>query len=194
MSNKSDNENKTSRKDKAISWITDKKEKAVNWAKAHKKPVIIASSMVAVVYGLIKKQHDTLDSTIDDSDKTLLDEDEDKESQYDPIISDISKNLTGTRLTATKLGNKVGLSAQQINKRLLNKGLMIKLWNNEYDLTEQGKLFGEKTMYKETRYGHSFNNCEWDEAVLKVIFSPEELEEIEARQKKIEEYRNKHKH
>ena len=48
-----------------------------------------------------------------------------------------------------------------------------------YELTELGKLFGKETV-KVTRYGHTFSNIEWDEAVIPYIFSPNELARIDA--------------
>lgn len=102
------------------------------------------------------------------------------------IPSKILDNLTGKRLTATNLGQKVGLSPQAINKRLVSKGLVEKLVNGDYSLTESGKLIGENTI-KTTRYDHTFSNFEWDEKVLELIFSPKELREIAEKQLHIKE-------
>lgn len=93
-------------------------------------------------------------------------------------IDEIVNNLTGRMLTARKLGDIALCSAQDINKRLVSKGFMIKNPNGEYSMTDLGKKFGEST-WKTTAYGHSFTNIEWDEKILDVIFSEEELQTIE---------------
>lgn len=99
-----------------------------------------------------------------------------------PIISNsILDNLTGNKLTARALGDKVWCSAQKINKRIVDAGLAIKLPSGEYMMTEAGRMLGKDT-WKTTAAGHSFSNIEWDEKILEVIFSPEELVEIAAKQ------------
>ena len=50
-------------------------------------------------------------------------------------------------LTATKLGGKVGVSNREINRRLVDAGLAVRLPCGEYILTEQGKLMGESGDY-----------------------------------------------
>lgn len=82
------------------------------------------------------------------------------EKTVSPIISsNILENLTGNKLTATVLGNKMLCSAQAINKRIVAVGLATKLPCGEYELTEAGRLLGEST-WKVTRRGHSFSNIE----------------------------------
>lgn len=90
--------------------------------------------------------------------------------------------LSGNRLSPRGLGNVVSCSAQSINKKLIEKGLQVR-GGNGYQLTELGKRFGVVTS-KITRHDHAFINIEWDEAVLKILFSAEELQEIAARQER----------
>lgn len=97
------------------------------------------------------------------------------ENIIEPVLSpEFLDNLTGTKLTARGLGNKVWCSAQEINKRIVASGLAKKLPNGEYMMTEAGRLLGTDT-WKTTASGHSFSNIEWDEKILDIIFSPEEL-------------------
>ena len=101
-----------------------------------------------------------------------------------PIISsDTLENLTGNKFTARALGDKVWCSAQAINKRIVAAGLAVKLPCGEYMMTEAGRLLGQDT-WKTTAAGHSFSNIEWDEKILEVIFSPEELLDIAAKQER----------
>lgn len=95
------------------------------------------------------------------------------------IPDDFYNSLTGNRLTAKELGNILFYTPQKINKRIVDAGLAYKNALGEYELTELGKGLGEKT-YKETSYGWPFTNIEWDEAILTIIFSPEELAERKA--------------
>ena len=88
------------------------------------------------------------------------------------------KNLSGNKLTARKLGDQALCSAQEINKRIVAKGLATKLPCGDYQMTEVGKALGENTI-KTNRYGITFMNIEWDEKVLELIFSPEELSKKE---------------
>ena len=80
----------------------------------------------------------------------------------------ILDNLTGNKLTARALGDKVWCSAQAINKRIVAAGLAERLPCGEYMMTETGKLLGHDT-WKTTASGHSFTNIEWDERILDVI-------------------------
>lgn len=99
-----------------------------------------------------------------------------------PVISsEVLDNLTGNKLTATELGNKVWCTAQAINKKIVAAGLAKKLPCGEYALTEAGRLLGEHT-WKTTWAGHSFSNIEWDEKILEIIFNAEELLEIANKQ------------
>ena len=100
-----------------------------------------------------------------------------------PVISsEVLDNLTGNKLTATELGNKVWCSAQAINKKIVAAGLATKLPCGEYSLTEAGRLLGDHT-WKTTWAGNSFSNIEWDEKILEIIFNAEELLEIANKQK-----------
>lgn len=87
------------------------------------------------------------------------------------------ENFSGESLTPTKLGNEVRLTAQKINKRLVEHGLQERTPCGEYSLTELGEKFGTNT-WKTTKSGHSFSNIEWDKRVIDLIFTAEELESI----------------
>lgn len=95
-------------------------------------------------------------------------------------------NLSGEALTPTKLGEIVGMSAQKINKRLVEHGLQSRRPCGEYMLTELGRKFGTD-VWKVTSSGHSFINIEWDKRVLEVIFTQEEFSAIEEMHKRFSE-------
>lgn len=90
------------------------------------------------------------------------------------INREILERKTGEMLTATKLGELVGLSAQKVNKRLIDAGLHIPYGSNLYKITEAGQEFGVMTN-KVTSCDHPFSNGEWDKVVLEIICTPEEL-------------------
>lgn len=50
-------------------------------------------------------------------------------------------------------------------------------------MTNVGRILGKNT-WKPTAAGHSFSNIEWDEKILEVIFSPEELMDIASKQER----------
>ena len=85
-------------------------------------------------------------------------------------------NSSAIKLTAKDLGEKVFMTSQQINKKLVEYGFATKEpWG--YKLTELGKHFGELTL-KTNRYGHTFENIEWLDGVLDLILSPEEWDKV----------------
>ena len=51
-------------------------------------------------------------------------------------------------------------------------------------MTEAGCLLGNNTL-KTTAAGYTFSNIEWDEKILEIIFSPEELQTIAEKQARI---------
>ena len=51
-------------------------------------------------------------------------------------------------------------------------------------MTEEGRKLGQDT-WKITAVGHSISNIEWDEKILEVIFKPEELLDIFAKQEQV---------
>ena len=106
------------------------------------------------------------------------------------IPADVLKHRTGIILTATKLGGKVGVSNREINRRLVDAGLAVRLPCGEYILTEQGKLMGESGL-KVTRWNYTVPLVQWDEAVLEIIFTPEELAAVTERRKHIQEILSK---
>lgn len=162
------------------------KDKFVNWVKDHKTELIIAGITVVGTVRVVKKW---------DSIKGLLKATEPvipESAKSEPVVeeivfplisSDILDNLTGNKLTARALGDKVWYSAQTINKRIVAAGLAVKLPCGEYMMTEAGRMLGKDT-WKTTAAGHSFSNIEWDEKILEVIFSPEELLDIAAKQER----------
>ena len=66
------------------------------------------------------------------------------------------------------------MTAQAINKRIVNAGLAIKEFYGPYEITDKGKELGT---FKsgESPCGYEYSTPIWDEAVLELIFSPEEL-------------------
>ena len=158
------------------------KEKFVSWVKAHKTELIIVGvTMLGTV--LVVKNWDSIKSFIRFSGTAMPElvtaQAVLEEAVAPAISSDILDNLTGNMLTARALGNKVLCSAQAINKRIVAAGLATRLPCGEYAMTEAGCILGRST-WKTTSAGHSFSNIEWDEKILEVIFSPEELMSIAA--------------
>lgn len=158
--------------------------KFINWVKAHKTKLIIAG--VTVVGTVLVVKNCDLIKGLFKARKAVVPDiakiEPVVEEIVSPIISgDILENLTGNKLTARALGDKVWCSAQAINKRIVSSGLAVKLPCGEYMMTEAGHLLGKDT-WKTTAAGHYFSNIEWDEKILEVIFSPEELLDIAANQ------------
>lgn len=160
------------------------KHKIAKWVKAHKTELIIAGvTIVGAV--LVVKNIDAIRRMIKGTELIISDSIKNEstaEKIVVPVISkDILDNLTGNKLTARALGNKVWCSAQTINKRIVAAGLAQRHPCGEYIMTEAGRMFGKYTL-KTTAAGHTFSNIEWDEKILEVIFSPEELLDIVAKQ------------
>lgn len=156
------------------------------WVKAHKTELIITGATVVGTI-LFVKNRDAIKGLFKTAEPIIP-----KLTKVEPVIeeiavpvlsSDILDNLAGNKLTARALGDKVGCSAQAINKRIVAAGLATKLPCGEYIMTESGRLLGRDT-WKTTAAGHSFSNIEWDEKILEAIFSPEELLKIAEKQKK----------
>ena len=114
-----------------------------------------------------------------------------------PTVSEVAKaplelpdgfldNLSGEMLTATGLGRKLLMSAQEVNKRLVTAGLQTRCPNGEYQLTELGKKLG-KTVLKGRGWGYTFVNNEWDAKVIELLVSPEEMSDIQRRLARCEE-------
>lgn len=95
------------------------------------------------------------------------------------IVIDHSK-MTGEMATARALGDMTGMSAQEINKRLVAKGFIERLPCGEYKLTEAGKQIGIPTV-KITKADHTFSNNEYDKSIIKYILSSDELTELAQR-------------
>lgn len=162
------------------------KHKFVEWVKVHKTELLIAGVTVVGTV-LIIKNRDAIKGLFKVTECSIPDIvkiEPVAEEIVAPVISkDILDNLTGNQLTARALGDKVWCSAQAINKRIVATGLAVKLPCGEYMMTEAGRMLGKDT-WKTTAAGHSFSNIEWDEKILEVIFSPEELLDIAAKQER----------
>ncbi len=165
------------------------KESFFTWVKDHKTELIILSVTVVGTV-LVVKNWDSIKGIFRSSDSILT-----PNVKIIPILDevvipvlpfDIMDNLTGNKLTATELGNKALCAAQTINKRIVAAGLATKSPYGGYSLTEAGRLLGELT-FKTTRAEYSFSNIEWDEKILEIIFSAEELMEIADKQAIIRE-------
>ena len=163
------------------------KQPFINWVKAHKTELIIAGVTVVGTV-LVAKNWDSIKTFIRSSGSAMPEHVTAQavvEKAVAPLISsDILDNLTGNMLTARALGNKVWCSAQTINKRIVAAGLATRLPCGEYAMTEAGRMLGRST-WKTTSAGHSFSNIEWDEKILELIFSPEELMHIGADQERM---------
>ena len=161
------------------------KKSLLTWVKEHKTELIIFG-VTAVGTILVIKNWDSIKGVFKSSNSIstpVVKIETAVEKVVVPMISsEVLDNLTGNKLMATELGNKVWCSAQAINKKIVTAGLATKLPCGEYSLTEAGRLLGENT-WKTTWAGHSFSNIEWDEKILEIIFNPEELLEIANKQK-----------
>ena len=86
--------------------------------------------------------------------------------------------LTGIKKTATELGYDAYTSAQKINKKLIEAGLAERMPDGTLSLTDLGTQFGEYTT-KVRASGYEFTNIEWDDSVLGLILTEEEMARIE---------------
>lgn len=167
----------------------EEKNSLFTWMKEHKTELIVLG-VTAIGTIIVVKNWDSIKSIFKSSNSIPTPAIKIKpvvEKVTVPVIpSDIIDNLTGNKLTATELGNKALCSAQAINKRIVAAGLATKLPYDGYSFTEAGRLLGVHTS-KTTRGGYSFSNIEWDEKILEVIFSAEELAEIADKHKVINE-------
>lgn len=164
--------------------------KIVDWIKAHRTELAIAGvTIVGTV--LVVKNLDTIKGLFKNIGLTtpkLVEVEPVIEKVAAPVLSsDILDNLTGNELTARALGDKVWCSAQAINKRIVAAGLAIRLPCGEYQMTEAGRLLGKNTL-KTTAAGHAFSNIEWDEKILDIIFSPEELQAIAEKEMRVRQF------
>ena len=173
--------------------IRQKLSKTGAWVWEHKKWVIVALVTTAGVI-LVVKNRDGIKELLRYHPKNRLA----AKSAVNTIAeecevsipADVLKHRTGIMLTATKLGGKVGVSNREINRRLVDAGLAVRLPCGEYILTEQGKLLGESGL-KVTRWNYTVPLVQWDEAVLEIIFTPEELAAVTERRKHIQEILSK---
>lgn len=91
-----------------------------------------------------------------------------------PVLPDhFLDNLTGERRPPRGIGELLGVSAQEVNKRLLEKGLQ-RPFGNKYEPTEIAKKLGAE-VWKTTSHDFVFSNIEWDIIVAELIAKPEEL-------------------
>ena len=173
--------------------IKENVTKAGAWIWEHKKWVVLAVATTTGVILLVKKR-----TAIKDFFQSLHIEkltaksavSEIAEENVPSIPCDALSHRTGNMLTATKLGGKVGVSNREINKRLVDAGLAIRLPCGDYILTENGKLLAESGL-KVTPWNYTAPLIQWDEAVLEIIFTPDELTAIVDRQKSIQEILSK---
>lgn len=97
----------------------------------------------------------------------------------DSVFDSLVNNRTGEMMTARDIGYAIGKSAQQVNKKLIEKGFL------EYDqgghlcATNLGRKFGV-LKDKMTSSGHSFSNYEWDSSLLNLFMSPDNYEKYNA--------------
>lgn len=91
-------------------------------------------------------------------------------------------------MTARELGKYTNRTAQEINKRLVAKGLVYSSLGRYY-LTELGERYGKKVV-KVKRNNFVFANMEWELSVINLIFSEEELRTL--RKEKMELFHRKY--
>lgn len=159
-------------------------ERGKNFCKKHKKEIftVVAIAGVAVGGVVFVKDKDKISEYLKGVDCT------DVATEVVPAVSEflpgteirreILERKTGNMLTPTKLGSLVGgISAQEVNKRIVAVGLQEKIPSGGFVRTEAGKLLGER-MLKERSWGTVFSNIEWDEVVSEVISTPEECSKM----------------
>lgn len=96
-----------------------------------------------------------------------------------PVLPDhFLENLTGERRSPRGIGDLLGVSAQVVNKRLLEKGLQ-RPFGNKYKPTEIAQKLGAE-VWKTTIHDYEFSNIEWDIKVAELIARPEELSRLHA--------------
>lgn len=163
------------------------KENIIEWAKEHKIELMVGAVGVVVALtgtAYVVKNWDSIKPFFHPIRKvapTIAEATPAIKQDVAPLLpKGILDNLTGTMLTARALGREVGCSAQEINKRIVGAGLAEKLPCGEYKMTAAGSMLGKNTL-KTTAAGHTFSNIEWDEKILDVIFSQEELMDITAK-------------
>ena len=172
--------------------VKEKLKKAGRWVWDHKKWITIAITTTAGVIILVRKRNaikDFLQALAKNDFIVASFENTLEEKELPSIPSEVLAHRTGEMLTATKLGSKVGVSNREINRRLVNANLAIRLPCGEYKLTDTGELLGEIST-KVTPWEKTVPLVQWDEAVLEIIFSPEELTDIAKRQQHIQEILN----
>ena len=169
--------------------LVEEKKTFLAWVKEHKTELLFIG-VTAVSTVLVAKNWHSLKGIFESSKPSLSAQANPRllaSTTNVPVISDdILKNLTGNKMTATELGSRTLCSAQAINKRIVKSGLATKLPCGDYLPTEAGRLVGESTL-KTTWAGYSFSNNEWDEKIIEVLFSAEELLEIANKKRVIQE-------
>lgn len=157
---------------------TKKKASAIwHWCKEHPwKAAFIVVTIVGIpVLYVVTKDRKVVKQVLGNTDAVQnLAVEEITEAIPATLPSEVLDQLTGNRMTARALGNMVAESAQQINRRLIDAGLASRMPNGEIVSTTLGNPLCELT-WKTTSAGHSFTNLEWDDSVLHLIFTPEEL-------------------
>lgn len=175
-----DNQNISLVKLTPLDKIKDRLTKTGVFVCEHKKWVVLVIGTTAGVI-LVVKKHTTIKELLQSFSKnkfiTNPITNAITEVSVSSIPTDVLNHRTGKMLTATKLGDKVMVSNREINRRLINAGLAIRLPCGEYILTDIGKLFG-KIHLKVTPWNKTVQQVQWDEIVLKIIFTPEELETL----------------
>lgn len=178
---------------KPLEKIKETLTKTGAWIWEHKKWVVLAVATTAGVILVVKKK-DAIKELLQSFSKDKLIAEpvvNMKPEERVPLIpADVVKHRTGEMFTATKLGSKVGVSNREINRRLVNAGLITRLPSGDYILTENGKLLGEAGL-KVTPWNYTVLLIQWDEAVLEIIFTPEELAAIAERKQHIEKILSK---
>lgn len=163
------------------------------WVWEHKKWfIIVGVGAVVVVVGVKKREaiKDLIASLNKSGGATDAAEQVAETTKAVLTPAEVLEHRTGVMLTPTKLGNKVGASAQEINKRIVAAELAERLPCGEYILTKKGKLFAQKGLTVRP-WGYTAPLMEYDEAVLELIYTPEELAKIAERKRFIQEIAKK---
>lgn len=175
----------------------EKMKKVGKWANAHKKEIgvgillaigagVTAYNVKKVIQGDFIDASRVLDSIGNDPEQGTTP----SEEMLSAVVPD-DFDYSGNTLTARELGWKMGVSAQEINKRLIEKGLAYRYPCGDITLTEEGKKVGE---YKDkmTKHGYGFTNIEWCENIISLLFSEEEIAAEEEHQAKLAKIREQY--
>ncbi len=165
----------------------------VSWVKKNKVKIIVGGVAIVIIIGgviIYKRKRNPYAKVGTTVEKDLLAKTVEEAivevEKVKQIIQPETIELVGEKLTATELGRIMHCSPQQINKRIVEKGLALRMPQGDYMLTDIGQMFGEQVT-KCTKAGYCFENIEWDKSILNIIFDENEIVEAQEKTERIRE-------